>query len=166
MSDGAKEVRILGENETAVQLLRDEVNLKLETLKPETKQRVRFFVGDVSDNAYMAEAMSGVDYVLYVPSLPRAFDCEVAPAECTITFLKTVTGMIHTAIDGGVKKLLVAGPAPENRESTIPTLLTALLETVVAEARYLGRDSDTTICFTRQDDSFLRIPCENFEMRR
>lgn len=37
LSDGAKEVRILGENEMSVQALRDEVNLKLETLKPETR---------------------------------------------------------------------------------------------------------------------------------
>jgi len=96
LSEGAREVRVLGENETVVQALRDEVNLKLEPLKPETKQRMRFYVGDVADNAYMAEAMGGVDYVLYVPSLPRAFDCEVAPAECTITFLETVTGVIHT----------------------------------------------------------------------
>ena len=88
LSERASEVRILGENETAMQSLRDEVNLKLETLKPETRKRLRFYVGDVADNAYMAEAMGGADYVLYVPSLPRDFDCEVAPAECTITFLE------------------------------------------------------------------------------
>ena len=57
VSEGAKEVRILGENETAMQSLRDEITLKLEPLKPETRQRVRFYVGDVADNAFMAEAM-------------------------------------------------------------------------------------------------------------
>lgn len=106
-------MRILGENETVVQALRDEITLKLEPLEPETRKCLRFYVGDIADNAYMAEAMSGADYVLYVPSLPRAFDCEVAPAECTITFLDTVTGVIHTAIDCKVKKLVVAAPAPE-----------------------------------------------------
>lgn len=30
LSEGAREVRILGENETVVQALRDEINLKLE----------------------------------------------------------------------------------------------------------------------------------------
>ena len=44
MSEGANEVRFLGENEMVVQALRDEVNLKLEPLKPETKQRLRFYV--------------------------------------------------------------------------------------------------------------------------
>lgn len=34
LSEGAREVRILGENETVVQALRDEINLKLEPLKP------------------------------------------------------------------------------------------------------------------------------------
>lgn len=143
--------------------------------------------------------------MLYVPAIPRAFDCEVAPAENTITFLETVTGVIHTAIDCGVKKLLVIGLVPENLNlqpetgvsPSMPAMLVALMQTVVvAEARYQGSDSDTTICFTRQDvdvkletrnlkligyafenavngdviiwqdDSFKRIPCENFEMRR
>lgn len=34
VSEGASEVRILGENETVVQALRDGINLKLEPLKP------------------------------------------------------------------------------------------------------------------------------------
>ena len=160
-------------------------------------------MGDISDNAYMAEAMSSVDYVVYVPSPPRAFDCEVAPAECTVTFLETVTGVIHTATDCGVKKLLVVSPNTSfilphpSSISKMPALLAALIQNVVvAEARYQGPDAATTICFTpldadlkletrnlkligfafdtavngdviiRQDDSFERIPCENFEMRR
>ena len=193
-----------------VQALRDEINLKAETRK-----RVRIYVGDVADNAYMAEAMGGAEYVLYVPALPRAFDCEVAPAECTITFVETVTGVIHTAIDCKVKKLVVAGPAPETLNlplgtvdslveepetggtPSMPAMLAALMQiVVVAEARYLGPDSDTSICSARLDkdlkletrnfkligyafseakngdlllqgtNSIERKPCENFEMRR
>ena len=164
-------MRILGENETVVQALRDEVNLKLEPLNPETKQRVRFYVGDVADNAYMAEAMGGADYVLYVPSLPSAFDCEVAPAECTITFLETVAGVIYTAFDCKVKKLVVAGPAPETLNfklaagvsPSMPAMSAALMETVVvAEARYLGPDSDTIICFARLDKD-LKLETRNLK---
>ena len=111
-------------------------------------------MGDVSDNAYMAEAMGCADYVLCVLSLPRAFDCKQAFAECTIKFLETVTDVIHTAIDCKVKKLLVAGPASDTlslqlkigAKPSMPAMLAALMRTVfVVEAHYLRSDSDTTI---------------------
>lgn len=50
---GAKEVRVLDGTETAVQTLRETCNLE-----PETKKHVLFYVGDLTDNAYMEEAMS------------------------------------------------------------------------------------------------------------
>ena len=116
-----------------------------------------------------------------------------------------MTGVIYTAIDCKVKKLVVATPAPEalNFElatgvsSSMPAMLAALMETVVvAEARYLGPDSDTSICSARLDKALKletrnlklmgyafseakngdlllhgkegveRIPCENFGKRR
>lgn len=140
MSEGAKEVRILGENEMVMQALRDEINLE-----PEIRKRLRFYVGDIADNAYMAEAMGGADHVLYVPSLPRAFDCEVAPAECIITFLETVTGVIHTAIDCKVKKL-------ETRNLKL-----------ICNAFSEAKNGDLQLQGT---DGIERKPCENFEMRR
>ncbi|MBR1461789.1 MAG: polysaccharide biosynthesis protein [Prevotella sp.] len=153
LNEGAREVRILGESETELQSLRESLNVELGTLN----QKLRFYVGDRSDNAYLEEAMAGVDYVLYFPAVPRAFDCEVAPAENTVTFLNTVSGVVHSAIDCRVKKLVVVRTGLETchlkpETSDMPALLAALMETVVvAEARYLGPDSATVICCARME---------------
>ena len=186
---GAKEVRILNGSETAMQALRE--GMELETLKPETKSQLRFFVGDVSDNAYMEEAVTGADFVLYMPSIPLPFDCEVAPAETTITFLETVTNVLHTSTDCGVQKTVVVSPARQEPLVAMPDMLAALMETVVvAEGRYLGKDSKTAIICASQDgdlskltdyafangtnadllnkskEAIERTPCENFDFKR
>ena len=107
-----------------------------------------------------------------------------------------MTGVVHAAIDGGVKKLVVVSLARKDSLIDLPAMLAALLEIVVeAEARYLGPDSATDICCSRltmhyapstlhqladfafeaaangdiivlQIDGLERIPCRIIEMRR
>lgn len=184
---GAREVRILGSSETAVQSLREEL---------ESTPRLRFFVGDMTDNTYLEEAMSGADYVLFVPETwnlkPETNRMvEEAPAETTITFLETVATVLHTATDCRVQKTVVVSPATQQPLVAMPDMLAALMDTVVvAEGRYLGKDSQTAIICARHDGDLIpladfafadaanvdllvqtnegisRIPCENFEMRR
>lgn len=187
LDGGAKEVRVLGSIETAVQALRDE----LLSMHPEAINRLRFFVGDMGDNAYMEEAVTGANFVLYVPAIPRPFDCDVAPAESTVNFLETVTNVLHTATDCGVQKTVVVSPTHQEPLATLPDKLAALMETVaVAEGRYLGKESKTAIICARQDgniseladyafangsnadqliqskENIKSIPCDNFDFKR
>lgn len=135
--------------------------------------------------------MSGADYVLFIPSVPRLFDCEVAPAVTTINFLETVTGVVHVATDCKVNKLVVISPDRHEHLEKMPDMLVALMGIVVlAEGRYLGKDSSVTICcsringnlrdladhafekavngdlFVQTHEGINRFPCENYEMQR
>lgn len=191
LEGGAKEVRVLGSSETTMQALREALLPETCDLNLETKKRLRFYVGDMTDNTYLEEAMSGADYVLFVPAIPRSFDCEVAPAVTTINFLETVTGVVHVATDCKVKKLVVISPDRQESLEKMPDMLAAMMETVVvAEGRYLGKDSEVTICCARINgnlgeltdfafakavngdllvktvDGFHRIPCEHFDLKR
>lgn len=191
LDGGAKEVRVLGSSETAVQTLREALLPETCSINLETKKRMRFYVGDLSDNAYMEEAVTGADFVLFIPAVPRPFDCEVAPAVTTVNFLDTVTGVLHVATDCGVQKTVVVSPARQEPLLAMPDMLAALMETVViAEGRYLGNDSKTTIICARQDGDLSEladfafanganadlliqskeiiksISCENFDFKR
>ena len=183
----------MGSSETAGQSLREELkHLKLlKPLKPEVKERLSFFVGDMSDNTYLEEAMSGANFVLFVPAIPRPFDCEVAPAVTTINFLETIATVLHTATDCGVEKTVVISSNRQEPFVAMPDMLAALMESVVvAQGRYLGKDSQTAIICARQQgdlcpfadfafahaanadllvqtaEGINRIPCENFAMQR
>ena len=185
LDGAAREVRILGSSETAIQSLREELNLEPGSLN----QKLCFFVGDMTDNAYLEEAVTGADYVLFIPSIPRPFDCEVAPAVTTITFLETITGVIHVATDCKVEKIVVISPNRQEPLEKMPDMLAALMETVVvAEGRYLGKNSAVTICCARikghlgeladfafekadncdllmkTNDRIQCIPCEHFDL--
>ena len=175
LEGGAKEVRVLGSSETAMQSLREELLPETCNLNLETKKRLRFYVGDMSDNTYLEEAMSGTDFVLFIPAIPRPFDC----------------GVVHVATDCKVKKLVVISPNRQEPLEKMSDMLAALMETVVlAEGRYLGKDSSVTICcsringnlrdladhafekavngdlFVQTHEGINRFPCENYEMQR
>lgn len=118
----------------------------------------RFFVGDMSDNAYMEEALTGANFLLYLPVIPRPFDCDVAPAQTTVFLGETVAEVLHTSTDFGVEKTVVVSPSRPEPLEKMPDMLAALMEAVVvAEGRYLGKDAKTAIICIRHDGAFIDL---------
>lgn len=184
---GAREVRILGGSETAMQALRDEMLSQ----KPDAIDRLRCFIGDMGESAYLRDAVMGADYVLCIPSIRPQFDCDADPASTCTLLLDGVTRVLHTATDCCVEKVVVVSPTRQEPLATLPDMLAALMETVaVAEGRYLGKESKTAIICARQDgdlskladyafanasnadlliqskEKFERNPCKNFDFKR
>ena len=77
--------------------------------------RVKYYVGDVNDPAYLAEAMDGVDYVLYTPTIKSERECDEDPAEACTALLNPVNVVMQTAIEQKVQKLLYLVRHIQNR---------------------------------------------------
>src|SRR3989338_4218557 len=67
---------------------------------------LRYFIGDVRDEARLRRAMHGVDYVIHAAAMKQVPACEYNPIEAVKTNVVGVANIIEAAIDAGVKKVL------------------------------------------------------------
>ena len=69
--------------------------------------RLRFFVGDVRDQARLEQAMYGVDVVFHAAALKQITSCEYNPFEAIKTNVIGTENVISAAIDQGVKRVIM-----------------------------------------------------------
>ncbi len=70
------------------------------------KQCLRFFIGDVRDEARLKRAMEGVDYVIHAAALKQVPACEYNPMEAIKTNIDGAANVINAVLDTGVKKVV------------------------------------------------------------
>lgn len=87
---------------------RDEYKQYLMDEKYKTRHddRLRFFVGDVTDESRLRRAMNGVDYVIHAAALKQLSSCEYNPIETIKTNVNGAISVINAAIDANVKKVV------------------------------------------------------------
>ena len=68
--------------------------------------KLRFFIGDVRDEARMRRACAGVDYVVHAAALKQVPACEYNPIEAIRTNIDGATNVINAALDCGVEKVV------------------------------------------------------------
>ena len=67
---------------------------------------MRYFIGDVRDEARLERAMAGVDYVVHAAALKQVPAAEYNPMECIKTNVQGAQNVIDAAIACGVKKTI------------------------------------------------------------
>lgn len=67
---------------------------------------LRFFIGDVRDEARLRRAMKGVDYVIHAAALKQVPACEYNPNEAIKTNVNGAMNVINASLDMGVKKVV------------------------------------------------------------
>lgn len=67
---------------------------------------LRFFIGDVRDEARLRMAMRSVDYVIHAAALKQVPACEYNPNEAIKTNVNGALNVINAALDAGVKKVI------------------------------------------------------------
>src|SRR3989475_5010101 len=70
-------------------------------------QSLRFFVGDVRDQARLERAMHGVDVVFHAAALKQIPSCEYNPFEAIQTNVIGAENVINAAIDAGVTRVVM-----------------------------------------------------------
>jgi len=67
---------------------------------------LRYFIGDVRDEARLIQAMRGIDYVIHAAALKQVPAAEYNPIECIKTNINGAQNVIKAAIDNEVKKVV------------------------------------------------------------
>ena len=67
---------------------------------------MRYFIGDIRDEARLHRAMKGVDIVVHAAALKHVGACEYNPMEAIMTNIMGGKNIVNAAIDAGVEKVL------------------------------------------------------------
>lgn len=135
-----KEIRIFSRDEKK----QDDMRHALQNTK------VKFYIGNVRDRQSVDVAMHGVDYVFSAAALKQVPSCEFFPMEAVHTNIEGTENVLLSAIDHGVKNVVVLSTDKAAYPINAMGMSKALMEKVaVAKGRELGLDAQTTICCTR-----------------
>ncbi len=67
---------------------------------------MRFFIGDVRDEARLRMALKGVDFVIHAAALKQVPACEYNPGEAIKTNIDGALNVINASLEAGVKKVV------------------------------------------------------------
>lgn len=135
-----KEIRIFSRDEKK----QDDMRHKLQSPK------IKYFIGDVRNKESVDIAMRGVDYVFSAAALKQVPSCEFFPMEATRTNVEGTNNVLLSAIEHGVKNVVVLSTDKAAYPINAMGISKALMEKVaIAKGRELGEDAETTICCTR-----------------
>lgn len=135
-----KEIRIFSRDEKK----QDDMRHHLQNPK------VKFYIGDVRNKESVDIAMRGVDYVFSAAALKQVPSCEFFPIEATRTNVEGTNNVLLSAIENGVKNVVVLSTDKAAYPINAMGISKALMEKVaIAKGRELGEGAPTTICCTR-----------------
>ncbi|CAK7004923.1 MAG: UDP-glucose 4-epimerase [Parabacteroides distasonis] len=135
-----KEIRIFSRDEKK----QDDMRHQLQNPK------VKFYIGNVRNKTSVDVAMRGVDYVFSAAALKQVPSCEFFPMEATRTNVEGTENVLLSAIEHGVKNVVVLSTDKAAYPINAMGISKALMEKVaIAKGRELGENSQTTICCTR-----------------
>lgn len=135
-----KEIRIFSRDEKK----QDDMRHRLQNPK------VKYYIGNVRDKRSVDVAMRGVDYVFSAAALKQVPSCEFFPMEATRTNVLGTENVLISAIENGVKNVVVLSTDKAAYPINAMGISKALMEKVaIAKGRELGENAPTTICCTR-----------------
>ena len=111
---------------------------------------MKFYIGNVREKSSVDVAMRGVDYVFSAAALKQVPSCEFFPMEATMTNVIGTGNVLASAIEHGVKNVVVLSTDKAAYPINAMGISKALMEKVaIAKGRELGEGAQTTICCTR-----------------
>ncbi|WP_195663207.1 polysaccharide biosynthesis protein [Bacteroides congonensis] len=146
LTSDIKEIRIFSRDEKK----QDDMRHHLQAQHPEQASKVKFYIGNVRNRESVDVAMRGVDYVFAAAALKQVPSCEFFPMEAAMTNVMGTSNVLLSAIDYGVKNVVVLSTDKAAYPINAMGISKALMEKVaIAKGRELGEGAQTTICCTR-----------------
>lgn len=140
LNTNIKEIRIFSRDEKK----QDDMRHHLQNPK------VKYYIGNVRNKTSVDVAMRGVDYVFSAAALKQVPSCEFFPIEATQTNVLGTENVLLSAIEHGVKNVVVLSTDKAAYPINAMGISKALMEKVaIAKGRELGEGAATTICCTR-----------------
>ncbi len=97
---------------------------------------LRYFIGDVRDEARLHRAFKGVDIVVHAAALKQVPACEYNPVEAVMTNINGAKNVIEAALDNGIERVL----AMSTDKATAPVNLYGATK-LVAEKLFIQGNS-------------------------
>ncbi|MBN1638210.1 MAG: polysaccharide biosynthesis protein, partial [Ignavibacteriales bacterium] len=138
LDTGIKEIRIFSRDEKKQDDMRQFYQ----------NDKIKFFIGDVRNRSSLDSAMKGVNYVFHAAALKQVPSCEFFPMEAVKTNVQGCENVIDTAINNGVKKVIVLSTDKAVYPINAMGMSKALSEKVMV-AKSRNTKNGTTLCGTR-----------------
>lgn len=101
-----KKVIIYSRDEYKQFVMRNEFARKASEMGVDWDRRIRFFIGDVRDEARLRRALMGVNYVVHAAALKQVPACEYNPMEAVKTNIDGAMNIVNASLDAGVEKVV------------------------------------------------------------
>ena len=112
-------------------------------------EKIKFYIGDVRDEASINDAMKNVDYVFHAAALKQVPSCEFYPIEAVKTNVLGTENVINCAIKAGVKKVVCLSTDKAAYPVNAMGISKALMEKVFIAKSRTQKEGETIICGTR-----------------
>ena len=146
LTSDIKEIRIFSRDEKK----QDDMRHHLQAQYPEQAAKVKFYIGNVRNRESVDVARRGVDYVFAAAALKQVPSCEFFPMEATMTNVVGTNNVLLSAIEHGVKNVVVLSTDKAAYPINAMGISKALMEKVaISKGRELGQNAATTVCCTR-----------------
>jgi len=134
-----KEIRLFSRDEKKQEDMRIALN----------HPRLRFYIGDVRDEASLRQAMKGVNYVFHAAALNKVPSCEFYPMEALRTNVIGTENVLNAATDAGVERVVVLSTDKAVYPINAMGISKAMAEKVMVAKARLQQPGETVFCATR-----------------
>lgn len=134
-----KEIRIFSRDEKKQEDMRIALN----------HPKLRFYIGDVRDEASLRQAMKGVNYVFHAAALKQVPSCEFYPMEALRTNVIGAENVLNAATDAGVERVVVLSTDKAVYPINAMGISKAMAEKVMVAKARLQQPGETVFCATR-----------------
>jgi UDP-glucose 4-epimerase len=111
-------------------------------------KRLSFIIGDIRDREAVDHAMPGIDYVFHAAALKQILTGEFFPLELVKTNVLGSSNVIHSAIDHGVKRVVILSTDKATTPISAMGMTKALMERIMIAAIQRA-NGKTILCATR-----------------
>lgn len=112
-------------------------------------EKVKFYVGDVRNEASVRDAMRGVDYLFHAAALKQVPSCEFFPLEAVRTNVLGTENVLAAAIANRVKRVVVLSTDKAVYPINAMGISKAMMEKVMVAKARMFADGETILCGTR-----------------
>lgn len=139
LTANVNEIRIFSRDEKKQQDMRIALN----------HPKLRFYIGDVRDEASLRLAMKGVNYVFHAAALKQVPSCEFYPMEALRTNVIGTENVLNAATDAGVERVVVLSTDKAVYPINAMGISKAMAEKVMVAKARLQQPGETVFCATR-----------------
>ena len=139
LNTGIKEIRIFSRDEKKQDDMRQFYK----------NEKIKYYIGDVRNKRSVDYAMNGVDYIFHAAALKQVPSCEFFPMEAVQTNIIGCENVIDSAIQHGVKKVIVLSTDKAVYPINAMGLTKALSEKVMVSKSHNVNANGIILCGTR-----------------